>query len=275
MPLLSAPPLNPWFSRASLYTRLFVSLGIPAVTLMLTYLLWLFHGCQPNLPFISDTGMYGAQRVVFTVGALATAFPFTATMIDAAIIRLHLMKMTKKSTPFIVFDYLISIWGMITIWSFVGVGFFPWDEYLLPHVVFAVICLVGGMFWTAGNTLISLIGRYRLKDKNPSRDWRLTLAISFLVVEVICVVVLVPTIQQHRRTLLSELEVARTNFDGYCMRNTPRMSDTVMNGCALLEWILVVAIFTSGGATISADYDLYHTLHMHEFDDTIDDSKTP
>lgn len=229
------------------------------------------------MPYISDLGLYGAMANVFTAGLIMTAVCMLCVLPHIVVARSRILFCLQVHRHWQKINIIIGIAGASTALGVGLLGFFPWDKFLLPHLVCADIIFGGGFVWVVGSWVLARRFASASCGKYVHQTWdscsgRRQLQ---LPVAVACVIVLLfawacfAGAYIADSTIFSEaglgktLKLANTNFDGYCTGEVGWHGLTSINFAALAEWIYVALLVIGvvlGAADLQANCVLQRDL---------------
>jgi hypothetical protein len=141
-------------TRQSIRTSIRASIIVQLATLAASYTAWVLDGCDPYMPFISDTDTNPASSPYFTLG-------FTLTGLSLSVIAWQMYKVrsewiesnslgTKPRMLNTFSAYLGFISGLFIIW----IGYTPWDENLPLHLLQARVIFASSIAWAILSTML-------------------------------------------------------------------------------------------------------------------------
>ena len=125
-------------------------------TILLSYLVWIREGCDPWLPFISDTDVNPQSGIPFTIGLSITGIMLTLAFLQIGWLRQNwLLKYDTESR--LIFWNKISIIagvssGLATSW----IAFTPWHEQTILHIFQASTIFTGAAIWVVIASFVSI-----------------------------------------------------------------------------------------------------------------------
>jgi len=238
-------------------------------TLALCYGIWLSDGCMGFLPFISDLGLYGRMRPVFTAGLMGTSVLMLAALPHFAVARHRIVLALALPA-----GWEMANWATTAAGAAVGVGvallgLFPWDLALGPHLIIADVIFAGGAAWAFGGCMLA----WRFKGAADLETWevcpRLRILQSLVALAAVCdlgfayfclgaAYVLHPEMFTYS-SLETMLQLAHNDFGAYCTGHRGWHELAWVNLMALGEWLLL-AVLLAGVATAAADLEAYRSL---------------
>lgn len=264
---------NPTRSYFPSQNGLYISLGLCVacfvITCGVTLSLWLSMGCTSWLPFISDLGLHGRQKTVFTVGMALTSLAMSCCIPHFHTARQDLLERAQSEPMWHWIHRLTSLSAVTAALGLGPLGFFPWSEHLWPHLVCAGAVFSGGFWWCVGSFLLAhhlLDASTGLERALEYEDWnacrRLRRCQGFVVVAlvmILCQGFLLDCIflWNHREfisaaKLKTMLNLAEHHFVDYCTAKRGWHQYSSVDLIALSEWVYV-AVLVAGVVAASAD----------------------
>ena len=212
------------------------AIAIQLVTLVTCYAIWVYQGCDPFMPFISDTDTNPVSGVPFTigfsVGGLLMALlswqvfrlrsDWIATNSGAS--RLGLLNASSAVAAFLA--------GVCTIW----IAFTPWNEQLALHLFQAKLIFGGFVLWAILSTVLaSEMASLDARFEEVYRPRRLRTA--FVVV---CASLMGLSVLQYTGASF----LASASFESYLemVELCTDLSIPEMSRAALFEWAMVLGL---------------------------------
>ena len=132
-----------------------ITVAIQVITLLVCYLSWVLDGCDPFIPFISDTDTNPESSWAFTIGFTLTGaltVPLSIQFYNARRrwaeqnhgSRIEIMNLLSAIS--------VAISGISKIWN----SYTPWHEQMELHMVQARVIFGGLIIWALLSTVISL-----------------------------------------------------------------------------------------------------------------------
>jgi len=222
--------------------------SVPAITLLICYLLWLAHGCDPFLPFISDLGLQHDMFIVFCGGLVISGLLQAATHTDACYVRFRLLQENAKTRYMHVINFLMTLSGLAISLGIGCIGFFPWDRALNPHILCASFVFFGGIAWASFNLIWQGVMSMRSKLRAYFQIALLLFGLIFLCL----MVFFLKHASSNGHGLFDKLLMAENKFSRYC---TDKGLDD-LSISAVFEWLLISALIGSA-FFLQADFSLY------------------
>lgn len=247
-----------------------------SVTFCCCYVMWLEHGCRAFMPYISDLGLHGAMAYVFLSGLVATAGFMFHTLPHLFLARHCLLGHLRVHAHWKVINGLVGIAGAVTALGVGVLGFFPWDRHLFWHLLCADLIFGGGFAWAAGSWMLarrfasascSTAVRYTWDSCRCQRRLQLPVAVACVAVLSFATVCFAGAFLSDPSMFTSvglakTLQLANSNFDGYCTGRVGWHGLTWINFAALSEWIYV-ALLGSGVVLAAADLQAYSMVQRN------------
>jgi len=267
---------EPSQSRATVF--MWLAVGTMAATFGICYGMWISHGCLAFMPYISDLGLYRSMKAVFTLGLIATGVLMLCVLPHIVVARQSLLSILQVHRHWQKINIMIGVAGAGTALGVGALGFFPWDKRLYCHLFCADLVFGGGLVWAVGSWVLARrfasasCGKYAHHTWNSCRHRRqlqLPVAVACICVLIFANICFVGayfsdptmfTMVGLRRTL----ELANSNFDGYCTGNVGWHGMTWINLVALSEWIYVALLAMGvvlGAADLEAHFALQQDIH--------------
>jgi len=228
-----------WFSDARIAGTYYATLGVPISTIVMCYCLWLSNGCGGLLPFVSDLGLHGAMKIIFTCGLLCTAILMAALMADVMVARCT----SECSWCLTILHVVACGLGLLMAFGVGMLGFFPWDTSFRKHMQCVALIFGGGIALAIVNTLrLALLpstnpnGKSHLGSVWPWRVQLCLLLVSFTAYKMMNRCLIAAWREGFR--FIAALRFARTDFHGYCRSKNLDM----VSASAACEWLLIASI---------------------------------
>ena len=132
-----------------------ITVAIQVITLVVCYLSWVLDGCDPFIPFISDTDTNPASSWAFTIG-------FTLTGALTVPLSIHFYNARRRwaeqnlGSGIETMNLLSAISAAISGISIIWISYTPWHEQMELHMVQARVIFGGLIIWALLSTAISL-----------------------------------------------------------------------------------------------------------------------
>ena len=131
-----------------------IAVSVQMLTLAMIYILWVSDGCDPLVPFISDTDTNPVSGWAFTLG-----FTITGILTVPLSLQFYLLRdVWAKENPElgisglnIVSSISVLFSGICLIW----ISYTPWHESMELHMVQARIIFGGTVIWAILSTVIA------------------------------------------------------------------------------------------------------------------------
>ena len=132
-----------------------ITVVIQVITLVVCYFSWVLDGCDPFIPFISDTDTNPASSWAFTIGFTLTGVLTIPLSIKFYNVRRRWAEQNHKSrieTLNLLSAISVAVSGIFIIW----ISYTPWHEQMELHMLQARVIFGGLMIWALMSTVISL-----------------------------------------------------------------------------------------------------------------------
>ena len=145
-----------WLLQAITVRRtLQASIALQLVTLATSYATWIYEGCDPFMPFISDTDTNPVSGVPFTIGFCASGLLILILAWQYYRLRADWIS-SHPGVPRLgplnsASSILAALAGAFTIW----IAFTPWSEQLALHLVQAKVIFGGLGLWAILSTVMA------------------------------------------------------------------------------------------------------------------------
>ena len=148
-------------TMSSLATRRLVKITvtIQIATLLLSYLSWVLDGCDPFIPFISDTDTNPASSWAFTIGLTLTG----VLMVPLALQFFHMRRKwgdRNKGSGIEKMNLIATISAIISAIATIWISYTPWHQQMELHMIQARVIFGGLMIWAILSTVIA----HRMKE---------------------------------------------------------------------------------------------------------------
>ena len=160
-----------------------IAVAIHVITLLVCYFSWVLDGCDPFIPFISDTDTNPASSWAFTIGFTLTGALMIPLSIQFYNVRRRWAEQNHGSrieTMNLLSAISVAVSGISIIW----ISYTPWHEQMELHMLQARVIFGGLIIWALLSTVISL--RMSERDARFSslsqtrRSWTVFSLIAFL-----------------------------------------------------------------------------------------------
>ena len=132
-----------------------ITVVIQVITLVVCYFSWVLDGCDPFIPFISDTDTNPASGWAFTIGFTLTGALTIPLSIKFYNVRRRWAEQNHGSrieTLNLLSAISVAVSGIFIIW----ISYTPWHEQMELHMLQARVIFGGLMIWALLSTVISL-----------------------------------------------------------------------------------------------------------------------
>ena len=149
--------MNDLLSNQSIRNSIKASIIIQLATLAACYVTWVLDGCDPYMPFISDTDTNPASSPYFTLG-------FTLTGLSLCIIAWQMYKVRSEwiesnslgTKPRMLNTFSANL-GIISGLFIILIAYTPWDENLSLHLLQARVIFASSIAWAILSTMLAKV----------------------------------------------------------------------------------------------------------------------
>ena len=175
-----------------------IAVVIQVITLVVCYFSWVLDGCDPFVPFISDTDTNPASSWAFTIGF---------TLIGALTIHLSIQFYNVRrswaeqnhgsriETMNLLSAISVAVSGISIIW----ISYTPWHEQMELHMLQARVIFGGLIIWALLSTVISL----RMSERDARFSSLYQTRRSWTVFSLICLLGLAISVYSYAGASLS------------------------------------------------------------------------
>ncbi len=207
-----------------------ITVAIQVITLLLCYLSWVLDGCDPFIPFISDTDTNPASSWAFTIGFTLTGALTLPLSIQFYNARRRWAEQNNGSgieNMNLLSAISVAISGMSIIW----ISYTPWHEQMELHMVQARVIFGGLIIWALLSTVISL----RMFERNIRFSSLYRTRRSWTVFSLICLLGLVISVYSYAGTSLS---IPAGHMD--TVLECSDLGHPSLSVAAFFEWLMVI-----------------------------------
>lgn len=214
------------------------------------------------MPPISDFGLHGFIRDIFTYGLAITGLALGVAISDSARMRYDILDSIGAGGCYLVLNLLVGFAGLMNALAVGCIGFNPWHEALWRHCVCAFVIFFGGTSWACGNLVL-----LRRMCTNTAFSHLSMLSFSHIIQRWLLVVAaasLFLMMFMLRRTFTggasfdSIFHNANVNFTAHCRSDAYGWPEEA-SWAFSFEWALVLSLIGSVG-TMFADLESYSVL---------------
>ena len=175
-----------------------ISVVIQVITLVVCYFSWVLDGCDPFVPFISDTDTNPASSWAFTIG-----FTLTGTLTIPLSIQFYNVRRiwakqnhgSRIETMNLLSAISVAVSGISIIW----ISYTPWHEQMELHMLQARVIFGGLIIWALLSTVISL----RMTERDARFSSLYQTRRSWTVFSLICLLGLAISVYSYAGASLS------------------------------------------------------------------------
>lgn len=219
------------------------------------------------MPPISDFGLHGFIRNIFTYGLALTGLALCASIWDSARMRYDILHSIGAGRCYLFLNLLVGFAGLLNAFAVGCLGFNPWHEALWRHCVCAFVIFFGGMGWACGNLVLlqrictstAFSHLSMLSVSHVVQRWLLVVAAASLFLMILML----------RRTFTGGasfetiLHNANVNFTAHCRPGSYGWPEEA-SWAFFFEWTLILSLIGSVGTTF-ADSESYSVLLCREW----------
>ena len=132
-----------------------ITVVIQVITLVVCYFSWVLDGCDPFVPFISDTDTNPASSWAFTIGFTligALTIPLSIQFYNVRRSWAEQNHGSRIETMNLLSAISVAVSGISIIW----ISYTPWHEQMELHMLQARVIFGGLIIWAFLSTVISL-----------------------------------------------------------------------------------------------------------------------
>ncbi len=208
-------------------------MAIQIVTLVACYALWVMEGCDPFVPFISDTDTNPVSGVYFTTGFTISGILLMIIGTQSYFLRRNWAASNLEKGRVESLNLLSSISAIVAGASLAWIADTPWHEQMELHLVQARLVFGGSMVWAISSTLISS----RMAEAEPafselSATRRRRTSFTF-----VCMAVMVVSVVSYSGISLA---VPASYLD--LVRVCTELDVTALSVAATFEWLVAIGL---------------------------------
>jgi len=128
---------------------------IQMATLAVCYFLWVNEGCDPFVPFISDTDTNPVSGLYFTIGFTLSGILLVIIGIQSYFLRGYWAGPSGEEAGIGAINAISAISAVIAGVSLAWIADTPWDEQLDLHLIQARLVFGGSTVWAISSTVIT------------------------------------------------------------------------------------------------------------------------
>jgi len=125
-------------------------------TILLSYFVWVREGCDPWLPFISDTDVNPESGIPFTIGLSITGIMLTLAFIQIGALRQNWLEKYDTESRLIFWNKMSTLAGVTSGLATSWIAFTPWHEQMILHIFQASIIFTGAAIWVVIASFVSI-----------------------------------------------------------------------------------------------------------------------
>ena len=142
-------------SRVPVRTSIGASIIVQLTTLVACYATWTLEGCDPYMPFISDTDTNPASSPFFTIGFTLTGLLLSFIAWQMKNIRSEWIELNSMGTRARMLNTFSAILGFISGLFIVWIAYTPWNEDLALHLLQARVIFASSIAWAILSTMLA------------------------------------------------------------------------------------------------------------------------
>lgn len=209
------------------------TMAIQMVTLVACYALWVTEGCDPFVPFISDTDTNPVSGSYFTIGFTISGILLMIIGAQSYFLRRNWAASNLEKGRIETLNLLSSISAIVAGASLAWIADTPWHEQMELHLVQARLVFGGSMIWAISSTLISS----RMAETEPafselSATRRRRTSFTF-----VCMAVMVVSVVSYSGISLA---VPASYLD--LVRVCTELDVTALSVAATFEWLVAIGL---------------------------------
>ena len=206
-----------------------------ALTLTTVYTIWLRDGCQPFMPFISDTHVYPGSDFAFTLGFVSAGALMLLSVWQVGTYRELWLEASGVEPKWVSINRLGKYSGMVGGICVVWIADTPWDEELILHIAQAFFIFGGGIMFVICQTLVT--GPMSRIEPRLERLKTPRLALLILIVASLCLMLLNFV---RMSAVASDLTVMDTHFAEVELCTT--LTYQALSEAAFFEWTMTAGL---------------------------------
>jgi|TARA_B110000263_G_scaffold69588_1_gene60586 hypothetical protein len=125
-------------------------------TILLSYFVWVREGCDPWLPFISDTDVNPQSGIPFTIGLSISGIMLTIAFIQIGKLRQNWLEKYDTGGRLIFWNKMSTLAGVTSGLATSWIAFTPWHEQMILHIFQASIIFTGAAIWVVIASFVSI-----------------------------------------------------------------------------------------------------------------------
>ena len=175
-----------------------ITVAIQVITLVVCYFSWVLDGCDPFVPFISDTDTNPASSWAFTIGFTligALTIPLSIQFYNVRRSWAEQNHGSRIETMNLLSAISVAVSGISIIW----ISYTPWHEQMELHMLQARVIFGGLIIWALLSTVISL----RMSERDARFSSLYQTRRSWTVFSLICLLGLAISVYSYAGASLS------------------------------------------------------------------------
>ena len=210
-----------------------VVVAIQAITLMLCYTLWVSEGCDPFVPFISDTDTNPVSGLYFTIGFTVSGLLLVVVGIQSYFLRRDWWGANMDGDGMALLNIISAASAVIAGASLAWIADTPWDEQMELHLLQARLVFCGSIIWAISSTLITS----RMNDEQPAFSTLLARRRALTLFTALCMVGMVVSVVSYSGMSLA---VPESYLDS--LRACTELNVTPLSIAATFEWLVAIGL---------------------------------
>ena len=139
----------------SIRTSIRIAVIVQLATLASCYATWVWDGCDPYMPFISDTDTNPASSPYFTLGFTLTGILLSIIAYQMYSVRAEWINSNSLGTKPRMLNTFSAILGVISGVFIVWIAYTPWNEELALHLMQARVIFGSSIAWAILSTMLA------------------------------------------------------------------------------------------------------------------------
>ena len=207
-----------------------IAVAIHVITLLVCYFSWVLDGCDPFIPFISDTDTNPASSWAFTIGFTLIGALMIPLSIQFYNVRRRWAEQNHGSrieTMNLLSAISVAVSGISIIW----ISYTPWHEQMELHMLQARVIFGGLIIWALLSTVISL----RMSERDARFSSLSQTRRSWTVFSLICLLGLAISVYSYAGVSLS---IPAGHMD--TVLECKDLGNPSLSLAAFFEWSMVI-----------------------------------
>jgi len=207
-----------------------ITVVIQVITLVVCYFSWVLDGCDPFVPFISDTDTNPASSWAFTIGFTligALTIPLSIQFYNVRRSWAEQNHGSRIETMNLLSAISVAVSGISIIW----ISYTPWHEQMELHMLQARVIFGGLIIWALLSTVISL----RMTERDARFSSLYQTRRSWTVFSLICLLGLAISVYSYAGASLS---IPAGHMDTVLECND--LGHPSLSLAAFFEWSMVI-----------------------------------